>query len=175
MFTQIFNVGDRVTHNKYPKNQVGIVTDVSNSCTKFYRVKFSYEIHPCLAEHLAHYKGDDKIMTHRTQEKVVVTVAQYEALKHLELNTIPLTGKAEIIKVHALQSNSWSYDKSALNDLELDTLIRALYIGYEVPPSKEEMEIQAIKSLYYDSDVKTRRTILHMLNILDRKIEGVNV
>lgn len=50
-----------------------------------------------------------------------------------------------IIYAHVKEPNSWALDKNrALNGLELDTLIRSLYIGYEV----EETPVEKFNYFY---------------------------
>jgi hypothetical protein len=82
-------------------------------------------------------------------EKVKITKEQAEAIEHL-LNT-PFCDKYKnnpecIISTHAnnkANRNNWWIGKSTpLNDMTLDTLIRALYIGYEVEKSNEEKAVE---------------------------------
>ena len=70
---------------------------------------------------------------------------------------------------------SASYDE--LNAIDLDTLIRALYIGYEVEQTPEDKVRDYYNShLRTDlsSDHYTKKAIVVTLNLLNIKISGVN-
>jgi hypothetical protein len=83
--------------------------------------------------------------------------------------------KAHIVEWH--RKGVWSSKRKALNDLELDTIIRALYLGYEVQNPEEKVREYFLEHLLaseqkYDAGVLDGiRTTLNYLNIL---IKGVN-
>lgn len=51
------------------------------------------------------------------------------------------------IKYHAMEPEGWLEDAAPLNGLPLDTLIRALYIGYEVERTPEEEVAEYLRFL----------------------------
>src|SRR5690625_2377859 len=63
-------------------------------------------------------------------EKVKLTQEQVEALQ----NRLTFLKKSEIIRHHAVYSEPWNGIHECLNSINLDDMIRALYIGYEVEP-----------------------------------------
>lgn len=79
--------------------------------------------------------------------------------------------RSEIVEYHATGKGKW--DISYLNTLDLDTLITALYIGYEVEETPEEK----IWDFYHTKaacEMHPHHAIQNVLNILNIKIEGVN-
>jgi hypothetical protein len=68
-------------------------------------------------------------------EKAKLTKEQAEAIKSAlkEMHT-PST----VIDYHCTKGTAWFQEREPLNKLNLDTLIRALYIGYEVELTEQE-------------------------------------
>jgi hypothetical protein len=106
--------------------------------------------------------------------KVVLTNEQAEALE----SALDLQGSnlANVVEWHA--TNLWDGKRKALNGLQLDTLIRALYVGYEVEPSRDEK----LRALYMEHKVPNGPGyhlgvlcgIQEVLNIYGIKVRGVN-
>lgn len=92
-----------------------------------------------------------------------------DVLKTKELKTNVVTGHLDV--------NNWRSDWSPLNDLSLDTLIRALYIGYEVEKTPEaiiweEYQYQRDPNeAANDSFADGMKFVIDTLNI---KIKGIN-
>ncbi len=88
-----------------------------------------------------------------------------------------------IIDAHVRCPNGWNLDSNkALNGLDLDILIRALYIGYEVELTPEEKVLEYFnkyKKKIIDGtaspiDELVAQAIETTCILLNRKIEGVN-
>lgn len=113
--------------------------------------------------------------------KITLTKDQSEALE----SALDLQGcnKANVVEWHA--TNLWDGKRKALNGMPLDTLIRALYVGYEVEPSPDEKIAQKYKELqglytirmcesnggFYAGKLEGIRFTLDTLNV---KVKGVN-
>jgi hypothetical protein len=78
----------------------------------------------------------------------------------------------EIIKIHAENPLGWM--SHALHSLPLDTLIRALYIGYEVEMTREERVYEYYWSLRNSGYDDAHNAVHKTLNLLGTKIKGVN-
>ena len=113
-------------------------------------------------------------------EKVRVTKEVAEAIEIVTISNTP----AEIIKISAL--NGWGGDEDdyaeCLNSsqLSLDTLIIALYIGYEIKKTPEEELAESYRFNYLiegqdDENRAFANGIRYAVNTLGIKIEGVNV
>lgn len=107
--------------------------------------------------------------------KAQLTKAQAEALeKALECCEEKIT----VIENHI--NGLWSGPRKQLKDLSLETLIVALYIGYEIEPTNEEKLIQYIQELHETDDVMATAKILgvmktlEILNIELKELEGVS-
>jgi hypothetical protein len=73
-------------------------------------------------------------------EKVKLTSKQATGLEHavkLHKKGYNYDGKTSIISLHA-SGEEWGNECEPLNDLSLNTLIIALYIGYEVEQTEQE-------------------------------------
>jgi hypothetical protein len=88
--------------------------------------------------------------------------------------------KEEIIVEHANGNNEWTGEWSPLNALSLDSLIRAVYIGYEVEKTPEEK----VKELYdnygpnsqghqVNMDERVQMGIKLALKSIGMKVEGI--
>lgn len=86
-----------------------------------------------------------------------------------------------IVEYHMDKFPEWSSELTPLNALSLDSMIRALYIGYEVEKTPEEK----VKELYnnygpnsrdeqYYADERVQMGIRQTLNVLGMKVEGIN-
>lgn len=103
-------------------------------------------------------------------EKVKLTKAQSE-----EIKTLLKENPAEDIIQDHVEGKWW--DDSPLNGLALDTLIRALYIGYEVEQTPEEKLLYCYaetSSINEDFREGYRAGIEGTLKILNIKIKGIN-
>jgi hypothetical protein len=113
----------------------------------------------------------------RKVNKVILTKEQAEALESAK--SIQIEEGYDLSNIVAWKVNDlFSHDEEALNQLELDTLIKALYVGYEVEKSPEEKVRD-----YYHSIIETNTTpimnikiatIEKTLDLLGIKIKGVN-
>lgn len=61
------------------------------------------------------------------------------------------------IKYHAMEPEGWLEDAAPLNGLPLDTLIRALYVGYEIQLTPEEELAEFIDEHYGKHDPMFRK------------------
>lgn len=105
-------------------------------------------------------------------EKVIVTKEVAKGIEHLRS-----VGKTngEIVKVIAEYGNFWCSSKcSELNETPLDTVIKALYIGYEVEKTPEEKVAVYYEELRREYEHDAMAAVHSTLNLLGIKIEGVN-
>lgn len=80
-----------------------------------------------------------------------------------------------IIKGHIESPDGWRGEGSEhINKLPLDTLIRALYIGYEVEQSPEDRVREYYETVVRMHYTSPRDAIRETLNLLNKQIEGVN-
>jgi hypothetical protein len=105
--------------------------------------------------------------------KVLLTKEQAEALE----SSLDLQGckKADVVEWHA--TNLWDGKRKALNQFPLDTLIRALYVGYELEMSPEEKVrefFEAVNGGEFSYNAGIRKGIIQTLELLGKKIKGVN-
>lgn len=114
-------------------------------------------------------------------EKVKLTKRQIEALEHAR-STYQVS---ELIAAHAQYGFGWSGRCYALRTMNLDTLIKALYYGYEALLTPEERLLEAYKNYEQSSlsaDDRESRELNHMVCLgiklavetLGIKIEGIN-
>jgi hypothetical protein len=107
-------------------------------------------------------------------EKAKLTKAQAVAV----IAALKDRGKEELIRVHAHYPTSWLEDRSALNGMDLDLLIRTLYYDYEVEQTAEERikeyydNQNSSSAVYRDSTPTAIRTVLKLLG---KEIEGVTI
>lgn len=112
---------------------------------------------------------------------VKLTKEQAEALG----NARQIWEDSEMVEIHASSGKCrWSENSQALESLSLDTLIKALYIGYEV----EQTPHDKVRELYNEIDkaythtfpdatslrVFAKQAIKTTLDILGEEVEGVN-
>jgi len=111
-------------------------------------------------------------------EKVMLSKEEAAALESaLEVNG---GDKASVVHWHA--QNLWDGKRQVLNDQDLDLIIRALYVGYEIEPGPEEklkshyVEQAAFKKKYPNAEYHSGhmdgiRVTLDLFNI---QIQGIN-
>jgi hypothetical protein len=103
-------------------------------------------------------------------EKVLLSKQEAEALESaLEMNG---GDKASVVHWHA--QNLWEGKREVLNDQDLDLIIRALYIGYEVEPGPEEKVLEYFEKLNNKSLSSGRVIVIDVLNLLNIYITGIN-
>jgi hypothetical protein len=86
-----------------------------------------------------------------------------------------------IVEYHMDKFPEWSYELTPLNSLSLDSMIRALYIGYEIEKTPEEKvkelygsyHVGAMSGERYDEGAQD--AIERMLEIIGMKVEGINI
>ena len=100
-------------------------------------------------------------------KKVLLSKLEAEALESaLEING---GDKANVVQWHA--RDLWESKRAPLNDIDLDTVCRALYVGYEVEQSPEEK----VKNYYNDFTAGYEKAIIvNTLNLLNIQIQGIN-
>lgn len=111
-------------------------------------------------------------------DKAKLTSDQAKSLRELTNN--PGWSMADIVKQHAEDSSGWANDCQGLNGMDLDVLIRAIYIGYEELTVEEQLHNAYIKP----DDEDTKDDIFYneafndgfraVLNIIGMKIKGIN-
>lgn len=122
-------------------------------------------------------------------EKVKISKEVADAIRLWLLNHEE-SSKAEFIRVFTYDKGEWWEEYKALNKIDLDTLIRALYIGYEVDltPGDRLLKLYNKVGKEYDdeydkedSDCEKLRClssyrigIRDSVNILGIKIVGIN-
>lgn len=105
-----------------------------------------------------------------TEDKPIITKQQAEAIEHWINNHIG--GKESLIKGH-INSGSWIGPTEALNRMPLDTLIRALYFGYEIEASPEERLVEYIRSLQKTPSLQSITKLIAVADVL--KILGIDL
>lgn len=105
--------------------------------------------------------------------KVVLTREQADALESLIRFTYDKNEKSDIVAAHAYRKEQWINKYAPLTELDLDTVIKALYIGYEVQtPEKKLVELfnktRTLGVPAYTNGIKDT------LNTLGITIPGIN-
>lgn len=115
------------------------------------------------------------------QDKVKLTKAQAESLEDAsKYNDIE-----KIVRIHmdVPDAKAWMRGSVHLNELSLDTLIRALYIGYEVEKTEEEQLFEAYEECpvvnggrwaQSENIAAFRDGMTTALNIVGKRIWGIN-
>jgi hypothetical protein len=104
-------------------------------------------------------------------EKVMLSKEEAQALEAaLEING---GVNANVVSWHAV-NGLWEGDRSALNDLDLDTVARALYIGYEIEPSPGDKVKEYFDQLNNKSLSSGRVVVIDVINLLNLQIKGIN-
>jgi hypothetical protein len=78
--------------------------------------------------------------------------------------------KASVSQYHGVEG-LWEGKRKALNDLDLETVNIALYVGYEVEPGPEEKVLEYYNELEHGF---ARGAVTVTLNILNIQIKGIN-
>jgi hypothetical protein len=92
---------------------------------------------------------------------------------------------ARIVEYHVEESPEWSSELAPLNSLSLDSMIRALYIGYEVEKTPEEKikelfdsygpQLTGFRAGHHEpDDERVQMGIKLTLDKLGMKVEGIN-
>ncbi|MGR6546306.1 hypothetical protein [Paenibacillus tundrae] len=110
-------------------------------------------------------------------DKVKLTKAQAESLA--DASKYNDTEKMVRIHMDVPVSKAWMRGSVHLNEITLDTLIRALYIGYEVEMTPEEKIFEIYKTGYArngfgEEDIAFREGIALALHTFGIKAEGVH-
>ncbi|MED4206565.1 hypothetical protein [Neobacillus mesonae] len=101
-------------------------------------------------------------------QKVLLSKKEATALKNaLERSR---GDKSSVIQWHS--HNLWDEKTAPLNDVDLDTVCKALYVGYEVEPGPEEKVLE----IYNDLEVngRAREIVKEVLKIFNIQIKGIN-
>jgi hypothetical protein len=80
--------------------------------------------------------------------------------------------KAALVHWHA--QDLWDGDRQPLNDLDLDTVIRALYVGFEIEPSPEAKVREYYVNMLFANGETYAEIIKCTLDLLGTKVEGIN-
>lgn len=108
-------------------------------------------------------------------DKVVLTQEQAKLLK----DYTDMWTDEKIIEslIHAKENGATDEEEKVLIQLSTDTLIRALYIGYEVEQTPEEQLLQYYKvqkNSVSDEQERTEVAIVRVLEFLEIKVKGIN-
>jgi hypothetical protein len=97
--------------------------------------------------------------------KVMISKDEAVALESaLEVNG---GDKANVVHWHA--QDLWDGKRAPLNDLDLDTVCTALYVGFEIEASPEENVLA-----YYITNSLNASVIEDVLDLLNIEIKGIN-
>ncbi|MEK5085883.1 hypothetical protein MKY98_02890 [Paenibacillus sp. FSL M8-0228] len=111
-------------------------------------------------------------------DKAILTQAQAEAIDYF-LTASHWTSEM-FVRKHVENPHRWSAPRDVLNGVPLDTIIRALYIGYEVRQTMEERMLAHFKEpkgylAEYDTEnVIYRKGMAKALEIAGIKVPGIN-
>lgn len=119
------------------------------------------------------------------QDKVKLTKEQAEAVVYV---TDYYNGQENpleyIVGTHAIEPEAWDDDcTSPLRFMPMDTLIRALYIGYEIEMTEEEQLLEAFNGCpvvnggrwaQSENMAAFRDGMTTALNIVGKKVPGIN-
>lgn len=111
--------------------------------------------------------------------RVELTKKQIDAIEHAMLNhSLYKDNPAKLVEDHAkIKGNCPSHATlGALSSMSLDTLIRALYVGYTLKKSSVDLVRDYFNDLDpdYTADNAKRHAVIATLDILGIKIKGVN-
>ncbi|MED3976150.1 hypothetical protein P4639_22390 [Priestia megaterium] len=111
--------------------------------------------------------------------RVELTKKQIDAIEHAMLNhSLYKDNPAKLVEDHAKIKGQCSSHNSlgALSSMNLDTLIRALYVGYTLKKSSVDLVRDYFNDLDadYTADNAKRHAVIATLDILGIKIKGVN-
>jgi hypothetical protein len=100
-------------------------------------------------------------------KKVMLTKAEVEALESAVRNSDDDKQSIVAWKVTDL----FTHDEEPLNRMPLETIIKALYVGYEIEQSPEDLARDFYNSVVIHGN---GHIIRHTLNLLNIKISGIN-
>jgi hypothetical protein len=102
--------------------------------------------------------------------KVMISKEEAVALEcALEING---GDKASVVQWHS--QDLWDGKREVLNNLDLDTVIRALYVGFEIEPSPEAKVREYYVNMLFANGETYAEIIKHTLDLLGTKVEGIN-
>lgn len=98
--------------------------------------------------------------------KALLTKEQANSLE----NALEMCGgdRANVSQYHGVEG-LWDGSRKALNEIELETLNIALYVGYEVDPGPEDKILE-----YYHKNTQYAIVIKDVLNLLNIQIKDIN-
>jgi hypothetical protein len=109
------------------------------------------------------------IRRRKVMEKVMISKEEAEALEAaLEMSS---GDRASVSQYHGA-NGLWDGNRKPLNDVDLETLNIALYVGYEIEPGPEESVLNIYK--FYKDNGLAREVIGDVLTALNIQIKGVN-
>lgn len=107
-------------------------------------------------------------------DKVMLTQEEVKALE--SALTLSDGDKAHVVQWRATEL--FDGERAPLNEMDLNTVCRALYVGYEVEESPEDKILKFYKSLdtrrEFSADWHVSLAITKTLNLLNIKIKGIN-
>ncbi|SDM18224.1 hypothetical protein [Bacillus sp. OK048] len=108
-------------------------------------------------------------------EKVMISKEEAAALESaLEVNG---GDRANVSQYHGV-NGLWTDKREALNNIDLETLNVALYVGYEIEPGPEDKILEYYHSLdtsrEFSSEWQMSLAVTKTLNLLNIKIKGIN-
>jgi hypothetical protein len=108
------------------------------------------------------------IWRRKTMNKVMISKEEAVALE----SALEVGGgdKSNVVQWHA--KDLWDGNRAALNNLDLDTVCAALYVGYEIEPGPEEKILDLYK--FYSDNGIASEVIEEVLGIFEIPIKGIN-
>jgi hypothetical protein len=101
-------------------------------------------------------------------EKALLSKKEVEALE----SALEVNGGDKASVVHWHSQNLFDGERAPLNDLDLDTVCSALYVGYEIEPGPEEKILS-----FYEANAKNCHiefAVRQTLKLLNIQIPGIN-
>jgi hypothetical protein len=99
--------------------------------------------------------------------KVMLSKEQSKALENAQF--VSCGNNADIIRWHVTEL--FDGVRAPLNELSLDTICRALYVGYEVEP---DPEVRVLEVFEHAPGVHARQAIMDVLEIYNIQVKGIN-
>jgi argonaute-like protein implicated in RNA metabolism and viral defense len=128
-------------------------------------------------------KSKNDVKGEKNMEKVLLSKEEAAAL----VSAFEISGGDKANVIHWHSQNIWDGDRAPLNELDLDTVCRALYVGYEIEAGPEEKVLdyflkgQKIKDEFIASENPNSAYIVgnldgvkDTLNLLNIQIKGIN-
>jgi hypothetical protein len=101
-------------------------------------------------------------------EKVKLTMGQAQDIESLKHN-YKMTEES-ILEMCFRDRSFFKYKAENIAHIPLDTLIRALYIGYEAEETPEDK----VREYFLHQNEPAQNVIIHTLNLIGKSVEGVN-